>query len=146
MPILLFDGDVGHDKCQFRALANGVLGISMAESTLEAKNLIPSATGPAGSIPMRHFARVAAMRMTSMGSRGFAHARDVAAMHMAVERNMRLTTAISGTPHPAPARNHLTRNGFSPRSISLKIERAEDRDRPSFLMKVTHRGQSAYRA
>lgn len=55
MPILLFDGDVGHDKCQFRALANRVLGISMAESTLEAKNLIPSATGPAGSIPHAAF-------------------------------------------------------------------------------------------
>jgi hypothetical protein len=55
MPILLFDGDVGHHKRQFRTLANKVLGISMAESTLEVKHLIPSATGPAGSIPHAAF-------------------------------------------------------------------------------------------
>jgi len=55
MPKLLLFGDVGHDKCQFRTLADEILPISMVESTLEAKNLILSATGPAGPIPHAAF-------------------------------------------------------------------------------------------
>lgn len=69
----------------------------------------------------QHFARLAAMRTTSMGSRGPVHATDVTAMHTAAERSMRLTTAISSTPRLVLAKNHLTRNGSSPRSLSIKL-------------------------
>jgi len=56
-----------------------------------------------------------------MGPRGLVNARGVAATLMAAGRDMRWTTAFSRIHCPAPASHHLTKNGFSLRSLLLKL-------------------------